>query len=156
MGPPPSDPADLAAWLGGHWTVQRTINGDTPSPAPGGHFTGDVQFTVAADGVITWDERGQLTLGAYTGPAWRTLTIHPASGRWEVRFDDGRPFHDLDLRTGTWTAEHLCGADVYRGRFATHPGETGAGPDRFTVTWHVTGPGRDDTIVSDYRRDRLQ
>jgi hypothetical protein len=148
MVPPPTDPADLAAWLGGLWTVRRTINGDTPSPGQEGHFTGTAQFTVTADGVIAWDEQGRLTLGSHTGPARRALTLHRGADRWEVRFDDGRPFHDLDLRHGTWAAEHLCGADVYRGTFATDSGD----PDHFTVTWHVTGPGRDDTILSDYRR----
>ena len=147
MVPPPSEPADLAAWLSGHWTVHRTINGDTA--ASGGHFDGTAQFTVTADGVIAWEEHGQLTLGSHAGPARRALSLHPAADRWEVRFDDGRPFHDLDLRAGTWTAEHLCGADVYRGMFSTDNGR----PGHFTITWRVTGPGRDDTIVSDYRRE---
>ena len=148
MGTPPSDPADLAAWLDGHWAVRRTINGDMPSRGAAGCFTGTAQFTVTADGEVAWDEHGQVTLGAHTGPARRTLFMRRAHDRWQVSFDDGRPFHDLDLRDGTWAAQHRCGADVYDGIFSRDDED----PGRFTVIWHVTGPGRDDTIVSDYRR----
>jgi hypothetical protein len=142
MATPPPGPAQLAAWLRGRWTVQRTINGEA------GHFAGTAEFTPAGDApnVTRWVEHGDLTLGAYTGPARRALTLHADADGLEVRFDDGRPFHDLDLRDGHWEPTHLCGPDTYRGTFDL------SGEDHFSVTWRVSGPGRDDTIVSDYRR----
>ena len=95
-----------------------------------------------------WRETGRLALGDYRGEAHRTLLIGrgTGSGTWEVRFNDGRPFHPLDLRSGRWAAEHRCGRDLYRGVYATPD------RDRLTVRWQVTGPGRADSIVSDYRR----
>jgi hypothetical protein len=142
-----SDPvpaaADLGAWFRGRWSVRRAINGDA------GRFTGTAEFTRQDSGATRWHESGELTLGAHRGPAWRTLELGPGGDRdgpWLVRFDDGRPFHDLDLSAGLWEPEHLCGPDVYRGRYEV------LGADRLRVTWQVTGPGRADTIVSDYRR----
>jgi hypothetical protein len=115
-----------------------------------GHFEGRASF--AADprspAALIWHERGHLRLGAHDGPAGRTLRIEPARGAWEVRFDDGRSFHRLDLAGGACEATHLCGPDTYRGRYEIES------PDRFTVTWRVTGPRKDDLIESVY--DRLE
>lgn len=136
-------PDDLAGWLRGTWSVQRTINGDA------GAFLGTATFTPDPESGLAWQETGTLRVDAYAGPAYRTLRLSPPAGgdhRWQVAFEDGRPFHDLDLRSGAWAAEHLCGPDRYRGRFVVRDAES------FTVTWHVTGPGRDDVIASVYRR----
>ena len=130
---------DLAAWLTGRWSVSRTVNGGQ------GTFTGVAEFQADGD-ALCWRETGELQLDAYRGSARRTLTIHPAGERWEVRFDDGRPFHPLQLSDGSCEVRHRCGADVYDGRFDVD-GETA-----FTVAWHVVGPGRDDTIVTRYAR----
>jgi hypothetical protein len=142
------DPADLAAFLNGVWAVRRTINAGAPAAAPSGRFTGTAWFSAGAVPRTTWRETGTLTLGAYTGPAQRTLLLIPAaaSGAWRVSFEDERPFHELDLRAGRWQAEHLCGPDVYRGLYEL------CDEDHLTVNWHVTGPGRDDVIATDYRR----
>lgn len=65
-----------------------------------------------------------------------------------MRFDDGRPFHPLDLRAGRADVEHLCGSDTYRGTYVV------AGAEAFSTRWRVTGPGRDDAIVTAYRKLR--
>lgn len=80
--------------------------------------------------------------------AHRTLLVVPGDRppAWQVNFDDGRPFHPLDLRAGRADVEHLCGPDTYRGAYEV------TGPAAFTTRWHVTGPGRDDTIVTAYRK----
>ncbi len=138
-----SQPAELAAWLLGEWSIARMINGGA------GRFQGHASFVVdpRSPAVLIWREHGHLRLGAHDGPAARTLRIEPAgAASWEVRFDDGRPFHLLDLTGGVCDATHLCGADTYRGRYEIE------GPDRFTVTWRVTGPHKDDEIASVYER----
>lgn len=140
---PVPDPAGLARWLRGHWNVTRVINDGT------GHFEGRACFSPdpVMPTALVWRERGHLRLGAHDGPAERTLRIEPdATGGWQVRFGDRRPFHPLDLVHGRCEATHLCGADVYRGRYAIE------GEHRFTVTWRVTGPRKDDLIVSVYDR----
>ncbi len=136
-------PPELAGWLRGEWTVTRVINDGA------GRFQGRVSFTSDPDSPVAliWHEHGRLRLAAHDGPAERTLRIEPAAvGAWAVRFADGRPFHPLDLASGSDDVTHLCGADTYRGRYAVE------GPDRFTVTWRVTGPRKDDVIVSVYER----
>jgi hypothetical protein len=133
---------DLPGWLDGRWEIERMINGGE------GRFTGDAVFHSGEAGGAVWRETGRLMLAGFDGPAHRTLLLGPgvAPGAWQVRFDDGRPFHSLDLRTGCWAAEHLCGPHVYRGRFAV------LHPDRMTICWQVTGPARADVIATDYRR----
>jgi hypothetical protein len=136
-------PAELDGWLRGEWEITRQINGGA------GRFEGRARFTSdpATPGVTLWHEQGWLRLGAHDGPAARTLRIEPApDGAWQVRFADGRPFHPLELAGGSWDVTHLCGADVYRGHFEVQH------DDRFTVTWRVTGPHKDDVIVSVYVR----
>lgn len=132
---------NLIEWLAGSWTVEREINEGA------GRFTGDARFAPDGRGGLSWREQGRLSIDGHDGPAYRNLRIVPGAGeRAEVRFDDDRPFHDLDLRDGCWEPLHLCGLDTYRGRFTaqTH--------DHWTTCWRVSGPGRDDVIDTTYRR----
>ena len=136
-------PFQLAEWLLGEWRVTRVINDGA------GHFHGRARFAPDPESpaIILWHEHGRLRLGAHDGPAGRTLRIEPApTGAWQVRFADGRPFHPLDLASGSDDVDHLCGADTYRGHYELQP------PDRFTVAWRVTGPAKDDLIETVYER----
>jgi hypothetical protein len=131
--------SELPAWLAGDWSVERDIN------AGRGAFAGTATFTEQPDGTLRWSEDGTMRLDAFTGPATRVLVVHPATP-WEVRFDDGNPFHPLDLAEGACTVEHLCGPDIYRGVYDP------ISADELVVRWAISGPGRDDTIVSRYQR----
>jgi hypothetical protein len=136
-------PAGRGRWPNGEWTVVRVINGGA------GHFEGRARFTPdpRSPATIIWQEEGRLRLGAHDGPATRTLRLEPReAGGWQVCFADGRPFHVLDLDGGRGEATHACGADVYRGHFVVEHEE------RFTITWRVSGPRKDDVIVSRYER----
>ena len=132
---------DLPTWLSGSWDVARTINDGE------GRFAGVAAFAPDGEGGLYWRETGRLALDGHEGSVYRNLRVTPApGGSWAARFDDGRPFHALDLRSGRCEAEHLCGADTYRGTYAV------LDADRMTVCWRVTGPGRADVIASEYRR----
>jgi hypothetical protein len=111
-------------------------------------FTGtaDIHPADGAPGELSWREEGELVSAAHRGPARRAMRIAPAGASWEVLFDDGRPFHPLDLSGGGCDVVHLCGADRYEGAFRMD------GPDHLTVRWRVRGPAKDLEIVSDYRR----
>ena len=63
-----------------------------------------------------------------------------------VEFEDGRPFHPLDLSGGACAVEHLCGEDRYAGEYVV------LGPDALRVAWLVTGPRKRQVIESLYRR----
>jgi hypothetical protein len=126
----------VIAYLAGRWTVQRRLT-DLASGVEG-RFEGIAEF--AADG--TWTETGWLRFGAYDGEARRVLRIVDG----EVQFEDGRPFHPLDLTRGACAVEHLCGDDRYAGEYAV------LGPDELHVVWFVTGPRKRQHIESVYRR----
>jgi Family of unknown function (DUF6314) len=123
-------------FLVGRWTVRRRLT-DLESGVEGG-FVGSAEF--AADG--TWTETGRLRLGAYDGEARRVLRIVDGA----VEFEDGRPFHRLDLSGGACAVEHLCGDDRYAGEYAV------LGPDELRVVWFVTGPRKRQQIETGYRR----
>lgn len=129
--------SELLRWLAGEWSVQRDINDGA------GGFRGRAEFAFQDDGTLRWHESGEMTLDGATLPAYRTLSIDAAG---HVRFDDGRPFHDLALVEGSCDAVHPCGEDMYNGRYER------VGEDELVVTWHVAGPRKDDVIVSRYVR----
>ncbi len=132
---------DLAEFLAGRWTVDRQMSeGDAQ-----GSFAGVAEFTREGDGLV-WDERGRLRWQRYDGEAYRRLLVVPGDGGWEVRFDDGRLFHPLDLNQQRFEAFHPCGEDRYEGTYRV------VGEDELLVRWRVRGPRKDQEILSRYRR----
>jgi uncharacterized protein DUF6314 len=87
-----------------------------------------------------------VRFGDHEGPAARRLSIAPAGDGWLVSFDDGRPFHALDLAGGACAVEHVCGDDRYAGEYRLIDAGT------LAVRWRVTGPGKDLEITTTYRR----
>jgi hypothetical protein len=132
---------DLATFLRSTWRVEREIVDSSPR-AQSGHFTGWATFVSDAEepGLLRYVEHGTVELGAHRGPAFRRLAYHVEGPRALVHFDDGRYFHDLDLREGVWSTEHPCGSDLYRARFNVVDG------DRWYQEWSVTGPHKDHLI----------
>ncbi|MDX1575485.1 MAG: DUF6314 family protein [Kiloniellales bacterium] len=145
--------ADLRAYLTGAWEIRRSL--DDRLRGERGSFEGRATFSRGEDGTLAYREEGRLALGGfetlahqryhYAFPAFDRAPHRPPQ-RAEVRFADGRPFHELDLGDGLWTAGHRCGADVYRGRFRAF------GPDRWWVRWIVTGPLKDQALESLFTR----
>lgn len=127
---------DPITYLAGRWSVHRRLS-DLENGVEGA-FEGVAEFGV--DG--TWTETGHLRFGAYDGEARRVLRV-VAGG---VEFEDGRPFHPLDLSGGACVVEHLCGEDRYAGEY------TVVGPDELRVVWFVAGPRKRQVIESVYRR----
>lgn len=137
---------DAAAYLAGRWHIERTVHdlrADTT-----GTFRGTADFIPdGPDGALRHAEEGVLTWQGVEHPATRTLWLRPRTdGTAAVTFEDGRPFHDLDLRSGRWTAVHPCAADHYEGTF------TVLAADRWDLTWRVTGPHKDQLLRSVHRR----
>ncbi|MEU8995996.1 DUF6314 family protein [Streptomyces caniferus] len=144
--PSPYPVADAAAYLTGRWSIERTVY-DLRAGTEGG-FRGTAEFRTdpAGDGLLHFEE-GRLNWGGTEYPASRTLRLRPRpDGTAEVDFADGRSFHDLDLRTGRWSAVHPCAADRYAGCF------TVTGPDTWRLEWRVGGPAKEQLLCSEYRR----
>ncbi|TGB13708.1 DUF6314 family protein [Streptomyces sp. MZ04] len=136
---------DVLRYLAGTWQVERTAR-DLAGDAAG-HFSGATAFTWA-DGGLLHHESGTFTWQGTARPAERTLRFLPgaAPGTADVRFADGRPFHDLDLRTGRHRTDHPCAQDLYRGEFAVYD------EDHWWTRWRVAGPAKDLILTTEYRR----
>ncbi|MFD7921986.1 DUF6314 family protein [Streptomyces sp. NPDC059740] len=144
---PVPDALAYLAGSGGVWHVERDVSDHLARQE--GRFTGETRFTAREDGPgLTQHESGRFTWLGRTGPAERTLQFLPGeqAGTVDVRFGDGRPFHDLDLRHGHHLAGHPCAADHYRGEFEV------LGPHRWRTVWRVSGPAKDLRLVTEYLR----
>jgi hypothetical protein len=135
--------SDLAGFLLGDWRLDRSVL-DTSGRGLDGHFRGVARFTLDdhTPGLLRYVEHGALRLGSHRGPASRRLTYH-VHGAWaRVTFDDGRYFHDLDLREGVWEVEHPCGDDRYHGRFEVDDIR------RWRHQWTVNGPHKHQLLLT--------
>ncbi|WP_307835215.1 DUF6314 family protein [Streptomyces adelaidensis] len=139
---------DALAYLSGSWRVLRSVR-DLASGSEG-EFSGTTVFSPLDGGGLLHREIGSFVWQGVPRPAERTLRFlpGPAHGMVDVRFADGRPFHDLDLATGRWRTDHPCAADLYRGEFEVYD------DDRWRTTWRVGGPAKDQLLVTDYTRER--
>ncbi|PPS76438.1 MULTISPECIES: DUF6314 family protein [Streptomyces] len=140
---------DVLAYLAGRWRVSRSVR-DLASGAEG-EFTGTTGFredTESPDGGLLHHESGTFVWQGVARPAERTLRFLPGpGGTADVRFADGRPFHDLDLTSGRHVADHPCAADLYRGEFVVRDS------DHWRTVWRVRGPAKDLVLRTDYARE---
>jgi hypothetical protein len=111
-----------------------------------GRLTGTARFTPERGG-LRYAEGGTLIFGAYHGTASQNYGFGLSNPDLAaVQFDDGRPFHQLDLRTGRAEIFHACAPDDYRGRYRV---------DRWTtwsLVWRIKGPRKDLRIATRYHR----
>ncbi len=139
---------DVLAYLGGRWRVDRTVR-DVASGAEG-RFEGATVFRPLDGGGLLHEESGTFTWQGVARPAERTLRFLPGArpGTADVRFADGRAFHDLDLTSGRYVADHPCAADLYRGEFTVRDA------DHWRTVWRVGGPAKDLVLTTEYVRER--
>ncbi|MGW5472662.1 DUF6314 family protein [Streptomyces chartreusis] len=155
---------DALAYLAGGWRAERSVR-DLAS-GDGGEFSGTTVFEPLTDGELSQGlpqgaprglpqgllhrESGTFVWRGVPRPAERTLHFLPGSspGTVDVRFADGRPFHDLDLSSGRHVADHPCSADLYRGEFTVRDA------DHWRSVWRVRGPAKDLVLTTDYARER--
>jgi hypothetical protein len=131
-------PLDLVGTWHFHRVVDDRHAGETIQ------VEGIAVFRRADDGTIAWEERGTMHL-ASGGVAVETHRVLRAdtAGSWTVDFADGRGFHPW--ATGQELV-HDCAPDLYRGRLDPEPVGTWA------MRWTATGPTKDYTIDTTYRR----
>ncbi|MBE8475333.1 DUF6314 family protein [Streptomyces justiciae] len=138
---------DVLTYLAGSWRVERSVR-DLASGQTGA-FTGTTVFGPSEEDGLLHHESGTFTWLGVPRPAERTLRFLPGGrpGTADVRFADGRPFHDLDLTTGRHVADHPCSADLYRGEFSV------LDADHWRTVWRVGGPAKDLVLTTDYARE---
>ncbi|MFD8549571.1 DUF6314 family protein [Streptomyces sp. NPDC059649] len=137
---------DVAGYLSGRWSIERTVHDLWTGTE--GRFHGTADFRPdPAGGALLHMEEGELTWDGTAYPASRTLRLRPRpDGGAAIDFADGRPFHDLDLTTGRWTAVHPCAEDRYEGTFTVRSA------DEWHLEWRVTGPAKRQLLRTVYRR----
>jgi hypothetical protein len=139
--------ADPRVFLPGVWQIDRQVH--DARARQDGVYRGTATFLLDGPG-LSWTERGVLRLGSFEGAATRVMRVVPGPAGsptpWEVRFEDGRPFHPFDLRSGSGPVDHPCGEDHYAGWVRIED------PDLMVVSWRVTGPAKDHTILTRYTR----
>lgn len=112
--------------LVGDWKVRRTMVD---------FLTGET-YRFAGDAVVTADafsEHGIMRIGSYEMPASRRYRLEPGERSTRILHADGREFIELEPEAAQ-AVRHLCGADVYVGRFFFR------GPDEWAEAWRVKGP----------------
>ncbi len=143
---------DTLSFLIGTWTVTRSIQHRRSGLS--GSFTGTATLAwVAGEGMpdalarARYREDGELRYGSYAGPASRGLEYaRLGDAAVMLYFPDGRPFTDLDLRSGSWRGSHLCGADRYE--ICT----VARSRDVVQERWRVRGPTKDYDAVTTLQR----
>ncbi|MCD7442005.1 DUF6314 family protein [Streptomyces lincolnensis] len=138
---------DALTYLAGTWRTTRSVR-DLASD-DSGEFSGTTIFGPLEGGGLLQRESGTFVWQGVPRPAERTLCLLPGPipGTVDVRFADGRPFHDLDLSSGRHLADHPCSADLYRGEFTVRDA------DRWRTVWRVRGPAKDLVLTTDYARE---
>jgi hypothetical protein len=137
---------DLAAYFRGNWHLRRRLKLDMK---PVGKARGQARF-VPAQGGLLYREEVRLDLAGYGGNANRDYFYSLAQrGMADVFFNDGRPFHRLDLRDGRFRVEHHCGMDTYRGSFRV------LDAFRWAVCWRASGPHKKFRTVTLYERQSV-
>ena len=135
---------DIARFLLGEWQVTRL--GWDGVPARTLRLCGTARFSACAVGLLL-EERGTVAVGAHRGEAARrTLFQIESASVATVCFEDGRPFHRLDLETGLARVRHDCPPDRYEGRYRV------LAPTCWLLSWRVTGPRKDQMITSRFVR----
>jgi hypothetical protein len=100
-------------------------------------------LTLASHGSeVRWLERGELCWQGRRVPVFRELRLTEDEDGWQVRFADGRAFHPWRLDQ---VVHHPCRDDLYCGLIR-------ATRERLRTLWDVTGPGKDQRILTSCTR----
>lgn len=140
--------ADPVSALAGTWSFRREVT-DRASGLEG-RAVGTARFESTGAG-LDWTETGTLVIDGHSFDAKRRMAVVRDGESWQVLFEDGRPFHGLDLGRGRCSVNHPCGDDFYEGSLALSKFD---GETTFVTEWKVKGPRKDQLIVTAYRRNR--
>lgn len=135
---------DIGQFLLGAWRLTRL--GWDGVTARSMRLRGTARVSNCAAGLLL-EERGILTVGAHVGEATRRTLFHIVGDSVATAcFEDGRPFHRLDLATGMAPVRHDCPPDRYEGRYRVLT------PACWLLSWRVTGPRKNQVITSRFTR----
>ena len=130
----------------GEWELTKEIQDYTGQSS--GKFSGAARFTNHDDHTALYHEGGtlELTTGQSMRAERRYRWLQESNGKVAVLFEDGRPFHLVDLNESSPSGHHFCDPDTYQVEydFSDWP--------NWKSTWRVTGPRKDYIMHSEFRR----
>lgn len=129
--------------LVGRWSLRRRLRDDRLGMS--GRVAGELLIRPDADGSLEWEESGELEWGSLRAQVRRRTILRRTDDGWWMTFDHGGLFHPW--RPGI-VVEHPCAADLYRGIIRIDS------EDRMRVLWRVTGPAKDQRLMTRLRRTR--
>lgn len=141
------DAREALEYLRGSWRVRRTI--DDRLAGDRGTFEGIAHYRSLASDTpsLRFEERGEVSFGAYRGTARRELELVATSASViSVNFVDGHHFIDLDFAGGTSCDVHLCNADRYEITMSVTSSTT------LEERWVVRGPAKDYVATTTLER----
>ncbi|MEM6277313.1 MAG: DUF6314 family protein [Pseudomonadota bacterium] len=117
------------------WLLKREIVHENEAP---GMFEGLARITRR----WTYLEWGNLEVRGRDYTAGRRYWWKPMDGGFDIRFEDGKPFHELHFDAPS--ARHFCDPDTYDVRydFSDWP--------KWRSTWDVSGPRKSYRMSSLY------
>lgn len=142
-------------WLGyfaGPWRMARRI--DDRLGARQGEASGEAVFAADPGGADASMICSEALIINYGDRTWhghqKTVWRFDRPGGPRLFFSDGRFFGELNFAAHApgWRAEfeHGCGDDIYRGAASV------ASRNSWRLVWNVTGPRKDYTLDTEYRR----
>ena len=141
------DASEVVTRLAGSWSFSRIVTG---------HVTveGVAVVMPSDDGAFAYREQGHLTLAnGTTLEAEREYIFRRGERGFSVFFKETPPrlFHEISLFASgggalSGSAGHLCDLDHYQSAYTFFPN------GRFVVRHVVSGPRKDYTMVTTYRR----
>ncbi|WP_172330384.1 DUF6314 family protein [Mangrovicoccus sp. HB161399] len=128
--------------LAGRWQVTRRIE----DALAGGtaRLAGEAVFSPDGEG-LRYEESGTLTLPTGQSFAAAQSYLWRFDPLPRVLFADGRLFHAFDPAEPEAEIVHLCGGDLYRGRYRVSA-------EHWEAEWRVKGPRKDQQSLITYRR----
>jgi len=124
----------------GEWRISRRIEDALSGQV--GQFAGVALFERDVLG-LRYSENGVLEIGGASMEAERVYLWRARGDGIDVLFEGGRPFHRID---GSSEAAHWCDPDQYDVTYGFDCWPA------WSARWHVLGPRKDYTMISDYRR----
>ncbi|BAV46850.1 Uncharacterized protein MLTONO_1947 [Mesorhizobium loti] len=122
----------------GDWKVRRTMI----------DFLTGATHRFAGDAVVTenaFSEHGLIRIGSREMPASRRYRLKPGERSTRILHADGSDFIALGPEAAQ-TVRHLCGADLYVGRFFFR------GADEWAEAWRVKGPRKNYASLGWFQR----
>ncbi|MGG7465172.1 DUF6314 family protein [Plantibacter sp. YIM 135347] len=126
--------------LQGRWSFTRVLTDHRSGSVSWAEGTLSIRETSPTR--LAWAERGVWWRAGSASPVRRTLMLIHTEDRWEVTFDDERPFHEWIVDA---ELEHACSPDVYIGRVIRRGDDDG-----WRTVWNVAGPRKRHSIITDY------